>query len=96
MKPNLIRVDVDLAVVRTAPGVEFVPHGAMVEAIIPLIVPAGSGLVMQIGDNNPLIPMEVCPNLEDVCCDEGIKFSNPAGVGTAVVLFSISGGPTAT
>jgi len=96
MKPNLIRVDVDLAVPRTAPGIELVPTGAMVEAIIPLVVPGGSGLFMQIGNNNPLIQMDVCPNLDDVCCDEGIRFSNPAGAGTAVILFSISGGPSAT
>jgi len=96
MKPNLIRVDVDLAVARTAPGTELVPHGAVVESIIPLVVPAGSGLFMQIGDNNPLIQMDVCPNLEDVCCDEGIKFSNPAGAGVATILFTISSGLSAS
>ena len=90
---------VDLATVRSAPGEALLGVGVSYDAVTVLALPAGATCFLAFGDNKAPIPLGVVGQtfaFYDACdrpysVDEALRFTNPAGAGSVVILVSIGG-----
>ena len=93
MTPAYQVYDIDLAVVRSAPGEPIVGPGAEITAVVVLAVPIGANVSYRFGDSGAAIQFAESPSFE-VCppATEGLRITNPAGAGIARLLVSFADG----
>lgn len=87
--PSYSVVALDLSVARDHARIADV--GQVIGAVTVLQLPAGSTCALTLGTNRGDIPLLIPAQLFDMCpaCDEGIFFTNPAGVGIVILLLSV-------
>lgn len=93
-------VRLDLATVRSEPGEALLGAGVAYDGVTVLALPAGAVCSLAFGENKDQVPLtqegtsyeflDPCGNPYSV--DETLRFSNPAGGGTVVLLVSIGSG----
>lgn len=93
---NYTRLDIDLTVVRSAPGATLLPTGTEYDAISVLEVPVGAGAELIMGEGNPSVLLGPGDSFEftDECGNpfsvtEGLRLTNPAGAGFLRLLISL-------
>lgn len=93
-------VTVDLATARAEPGQALLSPGVAYDGVTVLSLPVGAVCALAFGDNKQPVPLtqtgatysfvDACGNPYSV--DEALRFSNPVGGGSVVLLISFGNG----
>lgn len=94
-QPQYQVFDIDLTILRSAPGEQIVGVGAEITSVVVLSVPVGANVTYRFGDNGAPIQFGESPSF-DVCppATEGLRVTNPVGAGIARILVGYSDGLT--